>query len=317
MILSIYGPDGAELQTVTRKILKQQKNWRLNGEYIKSPDGHQKRYSLLQKDDYAVLEFTGEMEPKAARIYLVARDAGKDKPLHFALDKAYGSKFSDHRGMIELNPDELSGILSSIGLPEDHPILDFTDTDFLEDAVFGGIDGIKSLEKRRQGRGVSQEELAKARQTAVQIGRQGEELIFEWLEAKKLAGEIYDFNWDADVNAIAPYDFTILDEFGNVTRKLDVKSTAGEFRNPIHISIAELTEIVVSTMPYDLYRLYAVSENLATLRIAKDIKSFIEPIFDCFKSLPEGVSIDSVAIAPEKLLFEAEIRIDFRENDLD
>jgi len=317
LILSIFGPDGAGLQTVTRKVLKQQKNWRLNGEYIKAPDNNTTRYDTLEKDDFAVLEFTGDIEPKAARVCLVARASAKDASLHAALESAYGARFSDRRGMIELTGEEFSSVLARAGVPDDHPILDFTDADALEDAALGGIDGLSTLLQRRRTRGVSQEELAKARQNASQIGRQGEELVDEWLESERTAGNFLDYQWTSDANAISPFDFVVHPSLGP-SRKLDVKSTAGEFTNPIHISMSELVEMASSETMYDIYRLYAVAEDFARMRIAKDLRGFALTVLNSLRALPPGVKVDGVSVDPLQLPFdENDIVIDFREDSIE
>ncbi|CAH2031722.1 hypothetical protein [Trichlorobacter ammonificans] len=317
LILSVFGPDGAGLQTVTRKVLKQQKNWRLNGEYIKAPDNTPNRYDSLEKDDFALLEFTGDVEPKAVRICLIARASAKDISLHTELDKVYGARFSERCGMIEVTGDELSAVLTKAEVAEDHPILDFTDVDALEDAVLGGVDGLSTLLRRRKSRGVTQEELAKARQNASQTGRLGEELVDEWLENEKAHGHFFDYQWESDANAIAPFDF-VVSITQNDSRKVDVKSTAGEFTNPIHISMSELIEIATSETPYDIYRLYAVLEDFARMRIASNLREFASIVISSLGALPPGVKIDGISVDPRQLPFEEnEIVIDFREESVD
>lgn len=313
LILSVYGPDGAGLQTVTRKVLKQQKNWRLNGEYIKAPDNTPERYDPLAKDDFALLEFTGDVEPKAARVCLIARASAKDTSLHDAFETAYGHMFSDRRGMIEVTGDELTAVIGSSHVVEDHPILDFTDADALEDAALGGIEGVAVLRRRRKARGVSKEELAKARQNATQTGRLGEELVDEWLETQRVTGRISGHVWESDVNAIAPYDFAVSPMDGTL-RKVDVKSTAGGFANPIHISIAELTEMAEEGCLYDIFRLYAVTDEFARMRIARDVSTFAVAVLNSLTGLPAGVRIDGISVDPGQLTFdETEVVIDYRE----
>src|SRR4051812_21485758 len=57
-------------------------------------------------------------------------------------------------------------------------------------------------------------------------------------------------------------------------RKIKAKSTSGDFNLIIHISMAELLDMRDSSEPYDLYRLYALDENRACLRVAEILKEF-------------------------------------------
>ncbi|MGZ5050472.1 MAG: protein NO VEIN domain-containing protein [Methylobacter sp.] len=314
--LGLYGPGGAGIHSITRKILKQQKNWRLNGELIVNPPEEDERYNSLTKGDYAILDFAGDSEPHAIRMYLVAKALSSDATLHAMLDEKYGAEFSSRKGMLVVDPDELAQIITQLNLFIGHPALDFIDFDALEDAALGGQEGQNSLQKRRKARGVSRDELYRAKLGAEQVGRQGEELLKEWFEDEKLNGQIEDYVWESDINAIAPYDFAILDD-GKVVRKIDAKSTAGSFSNPLHVSLSELYEMVKPEAAYDLYRVYSLNENTGMLRIAKDLAPFASKILSSLNSLPNGVAIDSISIKPDALPFGDEQIIDFSTNDND
>lgn len=307
--LSIYGPGFAGVHSITRKILKQQKNWRLNGELISNPPDEPNRYDPIEKGDYAIIEFTGEHEPHTARMYLIAKSLPQDMDLHAAIEAKYGISFSPHRGMLDIDPDELAQILSGLGLPEGHPALDFIDFDTLEDAAQGGFEGLKKLRKRRQTRGVSREELARARLSAERVGRLGEEILNAWFEAEYQSGNGPEFIWDSDNNAVAPYDFTQITN-GEPTRRVDAKSTYGDFTNPIHVSFAELKEMVDGGLPYDIYRLYTVNEFTARLRIANNLYEFASNVLSKLDALPKGITVDGISINPDYLTFDSEIKID-------
>lgn len=305
--LSIYGPGGAGLHNLQRKILKQQKNWRLNGELIYNPPEDDDRYNLLQTGDYAVLEFFGDVEPQSARIYLVAKST--DPTLFAAITDKYAESFSVRKGMEAVDAEELIDVIQGLGLPPEHPLLDLADSDALEDAAQGGIEGITKLRTHRKARGVSREELAQAKKIAEKNGRLGEEILNVWLEDQANAGVILGFCWDSNHNAIAPYDFSIYDG-ETAVRRIDAKSTSGDFNNRIHVSIAELNEMAHGCVPYDIYRLYNMKESKANLRIARDLKSFADEILGAFSSLPSGVAVDSISIDPSGLEFGEEILID-------
>lgn len=312
--LSIYGPGGVGAHSITRKILKQQKNWRLNGELISNPPEEGSRYNTLTKGDYAIFDFAGEPEPHTARMYLIARELPQDAALHTALEDNYGKIFTGHKGMLEIDADDLARLLSSITIQERHPILDFFDSDALEDAAQGGLEGVIKLRRRRQNRGVSREELARARQSAEHIGRLGEEILNAWLEERSHGKTGAEHRWNADTNAVAPYDFTLMNN-GQEIRRIDAKSTAGDFSNTVHVSMAELIEMAEGELPYDLYRLYSISQNSARLRIAGDMKPFAAEILGKLDGLPQGVRIDGISIAPDTLKFEDEITIDLADQN--
>jgi len=207
-------------------------------------------------------------------------------------------------------PEGLVHLLSELGLPDGHPALDFVDFESVEDAAQGGIEGVAELRRRRKARGVSREELSRARQSAERIGRMGEELLNAWLESERLSGHVPNFRWESDSNAIAPYDFSVLDG-ETAQRRIDAKATAGEFSNPIHVSMAELDEMASGAVPYDLYRLYAVTENSARLRIARGVAPVARQLLEVLAKLPRHTTVDSISIRPEQLdIWEGEVTID-------
>lgn len=311
--LNIYGPGEAGLHSVTRKILKQQKNWRLNGELISNRPEEPTRYNPLKKDDYAILDFIGDPEPHTVRMYLVARSLEQDAALHTALDKKFGNVFSPRKGMEKIDSEDLASILDESNIKESHPVLDFIDSDVLEDAAQGGFEGQRNLNKKRKNRGVTREELERAKRTAEQIGRLGEEHLNAWLEDEKNAANILNYQWTSDINAVAPYDFEVSLQSGQ-NRKIDAKSTAGEFSNPIHISVSELVEMAKDDIPYDIYRLYLVKETSSRIRVASDLGNIAKEILIHFDNLPNGVTVDGVSIKPDVLNFNEEIVIDLSDD---
>ncbi len=313
--LSIFGPGLAGLHNLQRKILKQQKNWRLNGELIYSPPEVANRYDPLQKGDFAIICFAGETAPQSARLYLVAQTLPEDSVLHTKLEERYAHTMSSRKSMEVVELDELVALIDSLDLNDLHPVLDLADADILEDAVLGGSDGLKRIRRRRNTRGVGRDEFERARKSAETVGRLGEELLNAELEQSVTDGNIPGYRWESDINAVAPYDFLIVDG-ENVIRSIDAKSTSGAFSNHIHVSAAELEEMVYGGRPYDLYRLYSVRDNTAMYRIAKDVGVFAESVLKALEVLPGGVTVDSVSIDPRNLTFGEELLIDLRETSI-
>ena len=341
--LTIHGPGLYAPAQLMRKILKQQKNWRLDGETIHDPAGEEGRFNSLQKGDFAILEFVGDAQPTAVQVYLVAAYVPEDAALHSQIAQVYGTRLNPRQGMLVPKPDHLAQVIESAGLPPSHPVLSLLDADSLEDAVQGGLSGVRTLRRRRGARGVSKDEFADSRQRAERIGRLGEELLNEYLGTQLDEQLIRDFMWVSDRNPIAPYDFTIqplgdpshrvadpqpdgdvpnsqlpfTDGFAadHRTRYVDAKSTSGSFDNPIHISTSELYEMACCGETYDIYRLYEVREGFAKLRIALGGGDFAQDVIDSFEGLPPGVAVDGVSVKPAVLPFrsEPEIMIDCRD----
>src|SRR5690349_10097613 len=64
--LYLYGPGLAPANNLQRKILKQQKNWRLNGELIDNPVENPELYNVLAPGDFALFEFSDGAVPTTA-----------------------------------------------------------------------------------------------------------------------------------------------------------------------------------------------------------------------------------------------------------
>lgn len=302
--LSIYGPGAAPVHNLQRKILKQQKNWRLNGEYIDNPDDMPHRYDGLREGDFAIFEFTGFPLPTAAKVALISKSIQDDIKLHLELVSRFGDA-----SMVALTPTLLEQIIGVAAPPNNHPVHEWAGADVIEEAALGNALSIEKLLRRRQGRGLSPEELAEARAGGERTGRLGEELVDIFFKARKEAGDVSDYEWVSATNAIAPYDFWVQWK-GQQRMLLDVKSTRGEFDNPIHISLGELIKSQKGPERYEIYRLYEVTERSAKLRISQDATKSLKSVLEAVASLPKGICADSFSISMDFLSFEKEIVID-------
>jgi len=294
--LSLYGPGITPVHNIQRKILKQEKNWRLDGEYIDNPDEAPSRYNSLREGDLAVLEFAGAPIPVAMRVVLVSTSSKEDTALHVELTKLCAGA-----SMIAVEPAALESAIERASPSEMHPILDWVDGAAVEDAAMGGAQGVQHLLKRRRGRGVSREEFERSKVAAETVGVQGEELLNTHFETLKEKKKIQNFKWVSQENAISPYDFLEISA-GQPVRKVDAKSTSGGFSNPIHVSLGELIESQ-GDIPYDIGRLYEVREGFARLRVARDVKATFKRIVETIGQFPKGVSPDGLSIDPELLKF--------------
>jgi hypothetical protein len=297
--LSFYGPGAAPEHLLIRKVLKQQKNWRLNGEAVHNPDDEPTRFDSLAPEDLAVLEFGGIGVPSSVKVLLLAAA----EPMDAATHAAFLARFPNDR-MTVMGEADIEEVLAAAGTPADHPLREWLDDDLLEEVALGSEEATKQVLARRRGRGLSAAELRKAKLAAEAIGAKGEELLDEWLTSGA-DPEVASHEWVASVNAIAPFDFKVVTTAGAL-RHLDAKSTSGPFDTPLHLSMGEMQHAVSSGTPYDLYRLYGVREKRAALRIARDVASQFVPLLDTLSKLPPGVRADSLSIRPSYFGFGPE-----------
>lgn len=293
--LAVRGPGLAPAQNLQRKILKQDKNWRLNGELIFDAPDTKGLYAELQKGDFAIIEFIGGIVPDSLTIQLVAQAKPEDQKLHAAINTRYGNQFSAHTGLIATDPINFLDILAATGLDPAHPANDLLEADYLEDLAQGGLLGFQILAKRPAGRKITKAEFQQSKENAERVGQQGEEVVNWYLTELLGKGQIEGFEWTSNLNPIAPYDFAILKD-GMIEKKIDAKSTAGKQSNPVHISIAELREMANSTVPYEIYRIHEVKEGSGALSVSNDMRGFAKSIGEALHALPSGVVPDSFSL---------------------
>ena len=118
--LYLYGPGLAGEVNLQRKTLKQDKNWRLNGELVYNPIDHPNRYDVLQADDLALFEFSEGIYPSTLRIAFLAKSLPEDAALHSALDSVLGSL-----SMKEITSTQLEQVLVAVNPAMAHPIRGF------------------------------------------------------------------------------------------------------------------------------------------------------------------------------------------------
>lgn len=159
---------------------------------------------------------------------------------------------------------------------------------------------------------MTRSELERARQRADDVGREGEEFVYGYFELQLLSAQIACFTWVSAENAISPYDFTT-ETIGRGTRKIEVKSTHGDFGQTLHLSLAQLFEMRDSEEEYDLFRIYALDDRTAKLRIANDTRTFASSLLDQFAGLPAGTTVDGISVNPNTLPFGEEIVISLPE----
>jgi len=305
--VGIFGPGVRTELPLARKIIKgaAYKNWRLNGEFIFNPAGDPERFNLLLPGDIAVMEFVGEAQPTALRMFLLANDLPSDAGVLSRLNAILGD-----RSMAALSKRALSDAIDSANLASDHPLNELLLDTSLEDAALGGYRGIRDLLKRSSGSKLTRHELVRAREDADRTADLGAELVLSYLRTQILAGIVTDADWASKQNAILPYDFVIALPTSQRLR-IKVISTRGTFRLPLHLSLSEFREAADSQEPYCIYRIYGLDENGAYLRIDRDFRPFATEVLDRLDRLPDSVNPDTLSVDPEELPFDPETRVEF------
>jgi hypothetical protein len=267
------------------------------------------RYNILEPVDIALFEFGGAVVPETITMVLAAKQTRTDAALHASLNGFLGD-----RKMATIAPADLQRIIHDAKLSKDHPAAKMTQDPDLEDAALGGSQGAERLWSRSARRPLTSEEMQRAKRNAEEIGRLGEELTFAYLSNLRAQGTVKSFEWVSNTNAVEPYDFSVT-EAKAYTAFVDVKSTAGEFSNPIHISLAEVKQIALGEEEYRIYRVYAATPKGGKMRICRNLKPFAKEVLKTLAALPEGVTADGISVAPAKLQFEPELSITAAEAD--
>lgn len=298
--LSIYGPGASGLHHLVRKVVKggTYKNWRLNGEFIHNPDDEPARYNPLRAGDIAIMEFSSVdgVTPRACRLFLLAAAVPEDRPV---LERVQG--LLGGRSMIAIERFRLETAITEV-VPGGHPLEELLLESALEEAAAGNEAAREELVRRRPTKVVQRAELLRAREAAERTGVLGEELVNGYLST---APDVEDYVWASEENAISPHDFVVL-EGGLVKQKVEVKSTAGDFDRPFHISTAELRD-AAGDAPYLIYRVSEVSEEGGKLKVSRPINDLAVSLLRTLDGLPDGVVADGVSIEPRLLQFGPEI----------
>lgn len=300
--LWIAGPDAAQSVNLQRKIIKgaAYKNWRLDGEFVYNPGDAPNRFNLLEAGDIALLGFDGELAPDTVTLVLVANAAPLDQELYGGLNALLGGA-----RMMALGADALRDLCHGIPVPESHPVWQMVSEDDVAEAALGQAPAMGRLLSRPHLASLTLEDLRKARRAAEEIGRLGEELLDFHLRELLGAGEIEDYKWVSDINAIAPYDFRI--QRDGSWEKLEVKTTGGNFGREFHLPLSELREMVHGREIYRVARVYHATRDGAKVRISQELRAYGQSIIDVFATLPAGVTPNGVTIVPHEPLFGSEI----------
>jgi hypothetical protein len=302
--LQIFGPGlRSTADNKTRKVIAaggNQKNWRLNGEFIPDPDDDPTRYHGLAAGDLVVFAFEESRHqpvPESIALVLLSHAEAADAQL-----LAYLQAFLGNGRMALLPADELGRVSSAS--PAEHSIRELLDIEMdqaLEEAALGSTEAIHKLRTRPSARRMTVAALAKARASGEAIGRDGELLINIHFQKAQAEGRIRSFTWVSEENAISPWDFEVVELDGTIVR-VEVKSTGGGFDRPIHISNNEVLSAAEASAPRtDLYRVFALGDDGGWLRVSNGIASICRTIVGAASALGAGITPDGYSMDVARL----------------
>ena len=298
--LTIYGPSFDNVLSLQRKIVKfgAYKNWRLNGEFVYNPENDPERYNALLPGDYVLFDFRGLEMPHSLKLHLISSNLSP--AIHSELSNVVGAS-----KMMSLTKKDIEKITDKVKITPDHHLYNLIIDNILEEIVHSGSNDLENRKKFTTNIKASQEDLNIAKRKAELIGRKGEEIVNHYLNILKEHKDLNDLDWTANINAISPFDFEIVEVKERIL--VDVKSTSNDFSNVIYISLNELKCMAYSENRYDLYRVYEITETSAKVRIANDLKNFALSILHTLYDLPEGINSNGISLKPDLLPFEEEI----------
>ena len=146
-------------------------------------------------------------------------------------------------------------------------------------------------------------DMEKAGKMFREIGRRGEELLYQYLKTETRESKIKSFKWlNKSGESYEPYDFEIINNNGSRVLS-DAKTTNQKFTNhrPIYLSSNELDCINENKSRYLIHRLHSI-DQAPKLRICKNIhvvSDFFIPNYETLKSLSnlKGLSLSGLKIA--------------------
>ena len=144
---------------------------------------------------------------------------------------------------------------------------------------FVSVDVQKDIEVKSQigdiARIYKPKDIENAERLFRETGKKGEELIAQYLEREKKAGNIQSYLWaNKSKESGLPYDF-IIDE----KKFVDVKTTRFDFEQYLYFSDAEIDFVTgKDSLTYSVYRVFDMNTDEKKLRICNDCINYMQLI---------------------------------------
>jgi hypothetical protein len=140
-----------------------------------------------------------------------------------------------------------------------------------------------------------------------ETGKNGEELIANYLETLKSKNEIFSYNWyNKSMETGLPYDFHLQTKEQKIIY-IDVKSTKYGFERPMIFSNQEF-DFIIRTPYYNIYRVYDLSEekDVPKLKICENSKELIMQINPYLSNLKDSLVNHNVKLQNAKMSITAD-----------
>uniref|UniRef100_A0A9E7ZXC4 DUF3883 domain-containing protein n=1 Tax=Bosea sp. NBC_00436 TaxID=2969620 RepID=A0A9E7ZXC4_9HYPH len=297
--VEVHGPGGKPPIVMDRIIALQDKNWRLNGDFVTDPPGDPTRfYPTMQEGDLALIGFNDVGWPADPIVVLLSHI--QDAPL-WAVLQTRVSKGS--RSMVEVDPADLVSLANAHGLAAGHIIrtLGSTSTPMPPGSLPSPAAPLSKPRGRRAATSkATPAQLADRLAAAAAVGQLGEQLVDSYLAGQHTPGQP-THTWISQMYAEHPYDFELLSVTGAVIEVLDAKSTSQAWTGEFYMSAAEVTYAAASPVPYRIYRVSEVGPGgAANLRVSDDIRPLAAAIVNGpLASSHAGIRATGFAISPQ------------------
>ena len=148
-------------------------------------------------------------------------------------------------------------------------------------------------------------EINKARKYIQEVGRLGEEMVYEYLLKEKAESRIANFEWvNLSSEKGRPYDFFIQYHSG-LEQWMDVKTTDHEFSQPVIVSKNEINFITEKQdQQYSIFRVYSKEETTAKLKICSQCLKYIRKLQRDINYMTASMSDYKAGIVNYKIAFE-------------
>ena len=263
---------------------------------IKTPDGHYRSPKIRIGNDisssvvYKIREFA---KKDINADWYLAWTGLESKELVFWLIKG-GSE--DYKVAQTFFPSEKSV------LDESSPTYNLAKDYLLKRINFVSVDVQKDIEVKSQigdiARIYKPKDIENAERLFRETGKKGEELIAQYLDREKKAGNIQSYLWaNQSKESGLPYDFIIDDK-----KFVDVKSTRFDFEQYLYFSDAEIDFVTgKDSLSYSVYRVFDMSTEENKLRICNDCIKYMQLINTPIVNIKKEMEVHSTLLDTLKI----------------
>lgn len=187
-------------------------------------------------------------------------------------------------------------------LDETSPTFNMAKDYLLKRINFVSFDVQKDIEVKSQigdtARLYKPKDIENAERLFKETGKKGEELIAQFLDREKKAGNIQSYLWaNQSKESGLPYDFIIDDK-----QFVDVKSTRFDFEQYLYFSDAEIDFVTEKDgLTYSVYRVFDMNTEINKLRICNDCNKYMQAINSPIMSIKKEMKVHNTLLDTLKI----------------